>query len=223
MRILLVEDTEDLGKALRQHFLDEGHAVDWAQTGPDAEAFLHAQNYDVILLDLGVPGLSGTEVLKALRRRRDATPVLVMTARSAIEDKLAHFDFGADDYLLKPFDFRELDARLNALMRRLNGLAASVVRFGNFTFDGGAKRVTVDGQAVDLGRREFRLLEYFVSTRGRIASKEQILDRLFSMDAEVGLNAIELYVSRLRRKLEGSQFTIRTIRGLGYVAEIDGG
>ncbi|MDQ0468374.1 response regulator transcription factor [Labrys wisconsinensis] len=222
MRILLVEDTEDLGQALFQHFLTEGHAVDWARTGPDAEAFLRAQAYDAILLDLGIPDLSGTELLKDLRRRRDTTPVLVMTARALMEDKLAHFELGADDYLLKPFDLRELDARLNALMRRLNGLAASSVRFGNFTFDGKARRAAIDGVPIELGRREFRLLEYFVSTRGRIASKEQIFDRLFGMEDEAGLNVVELYVSRLRRKLEGSRFTIRTIRGLGYVAEVEG-
>lgn len=220
MRILVIEDTEDLGRALRQHLGAAGHAVDWARSGTGAEDFLEAQDYDAVLLDIGLPGLSGTDVLRRLRARRDATPVLVMTARSSIEDKLAHFDLGADDYLLKPFDLRELDARLNALLRRLAGAAGSVVQFGNLTFDGGAKRVTVDGRPIELGRREYRLLEYFVSTRGRIASKEQIFDRLFSLEADVGLNAIELYVSRLRRKLEGSRMTIRTIRGLGYVAEV---
>lgn len=220
MRVLVVEDAEDLGRAVQQHFVEAGHAVDWASTGPEAEDFLGAQDYDAVVLDLGLPGLDGTDVLRRLRARRDATPVLVMTARSSIEDKLAHFDLGADDYVLKPFDLRELDARLHALLRRLTGVAGSVVRLGNLTFDGGAKRVTVDDRVVELGRREYRLLEYFVSTRGRIASKEQIFDRLFSLEADVGLNAVELYVSRLRRKLEGGRFTIRTIRGLGYVAEV---
>jgi two-component system, OmpR family, response regulator TctD len=220
MRVLVVEDAEDLGRAVQQHFVEAGHAVDWAATGSEAEDFLGAQDYDAVVLDLGLPGLDGTDVLRRLRARRDATPVLVMTARSSIEDKLAHFDLGADDYVLKPFDLRELDARLHALLRRLTGVAGAVVRLGNLTFDGGAKRVTVDNRVVELGRREYRLLEYFVATRGRIASKEQIFDRLFSLEADVGLNAVELYVSRLRRKLEGGRFTIRTIRGLGYVAEV---
>lgn len=222
MRLLLVEDTDDLALALRQHFSAQSHAVDWARDGREAIEFIGLNSYDVVLLDLGVPEVSGTEFLKRLRNQRGATvPVLVITARSGIDDKIKHLDLGADDYLCKPFDLRELDSRLGAVLRRHHGMATATATFGNFVFDGTAKRVTIAGTKVDLGRREFRLLEYLISTRGRITSKEDLLDRLFSAEEEVSPNAVELYVSRLRRKLEGSDLTIRTVRGLGYVVEAD--
>lgn len=220
MRLLVIEDAEDLAHAVRRHFADQGHAVDLAGTAAAARDYLAVTVYDAVLLDLGLPDDSGSHVLQDLRQQTPAPPVLIMSARAGLEDKLQHFALGADDYLSKPFDLRELEARLQALLRRHGGLAASVIRLGNFTFDGAAKRASVGPVGLELGRREFRLLEYFVASRNRIVSKDQILERLFSHDEEVGLNAVELYVSRLRRKLEASDFTIRTIRGLGYVAEL---
>lgn len=223
MRLLVIEDTDDLAQAVRRYLADQGHAVDLALTAAAGRDFLAVTAYDAVLLDLGLPDDSGSHVLADLRRRTPAPPVLIISARTGLDDKLRHFALGADDYLCKPFDLRELDARLHALLRRHGGLPATVVHWGNFTFDGAARRVAVNGVALDLGRREFALLDYFVASRNRIVSKEQIIERLFSHGEDVGLNAVELYVSRLRRKLEGSDFSIRTIRGLGYVAEVAAG
>jgi two-component system response regulator TctD len=220
MRVLIIEDTEDLGGALLHYLVAEGHAADWALDAEQAMEMLSSASFDVVALDLGLPGRSGTQLLEWLRRTKSETPVLVMTARAGIEEKIRHFNLGADDYLCKPFDLRELDARIAALLRRRYGLASSAVTIANLTFDGEARRVTVDGQPVELSGREYRLLEFFIARRGRIVSKEQILDQLFSFDAEVSPNVIELYVSRLRKKLESCRFVIRTVRGLGYVAEV---
>lgn len=220
MRILLVEDAEDLGLAVERHMTRQGHVVERARDGNDGAHHLATAEFDAVLLDLNLPGLEGTVLLERLRRRGDSVPVLIMTARGDVEDKVHHLGLGADDYLVKPFDLRELDARLQALFRRRHGLGTSRLSLGNLTFDAAARRVSIDGTAVELGGREYRLLEYFIVGRGRVLAKEQILDHLFSLDDDVGINAVELYVSRLRRKLEGASFEIRTIRGLGYVAEI---
>jgi two-component system response regulator TctD len=219
MRLLLVEDAEDLGHAIERHLARGGHVVEWVRDGGDAVQLADAGEFDAVLLDLNLPGRSGTAVLEHLRRPPRTTPVLVMTARGEIEDKIRHFQLGADDYLVKPFDLRELDARIAALIRRRHGYANGRVVIGNLVFDADGRRALVDDRPLDLSAREYRLLEYFIVGRGRVLSKEQILDHLVGMDEEVGLNAVELYVSRLRRKLEGARFQIRTIRGLGYVAE----
>lgn len=219
MRLLVIEDTEDLARAVRRCLADQGHAVDLAASVATARDCLAVAEYDAVLLDLGLPDDSGTAILRDLHRRDPAPPVLIISARAGLQDKLDHFALGADDYLVKPFDLRELEARLQALLRRRGGSAAGAISLGNFRFDGAARRVTVADTAIELSRREFRLLEYFVANRNRIVGKDQILDRLFSQDDDVGLNAVELYVSRLRRKLQGSDFAIRTIRGLGYVGE----
>ena len=145
----------------------------------------------------------------------------MLTARSDVDEKVGALDYGADDYLVKPFDFRELEARCRALLRRPHGMAASEVEFGNLLFDTAAKRVTVTGRPVDLSSREFRLLELLLANLGRVLSKDALLDQLFGLEDAVAPNAIELYVSRLRRKLEGATVKIRTLRGLGYVAELE--
>lgn len=220
MRLLVVEDAEDLGLAIRRHLERQGHLVEWARDGADASQLGETGDFDAVLLDLNLPTRSGTDVLERLRARRRPVPVLVMTARGEIDDKVRHFQLGADDYLVKPFDFRELDVRLAALLRRHGGGAAAELRLGNLVFDGAARRARIGDRPVELSGREYRLLEYFVQGRGRVLSKEQILDHLVGLDEEIGLNAVELYVSRLRKKLEGADFEIRTIRGLGYVAEI---
>ncbi len=220
MRLLVVEDAEDLGHAIERHLTRQGHLVEWVRDGADASHLAEAGGFDAVLLDLNLPSRSGTHVLERLRARQDGVPVLVMTARGEIDDKLRHFDLGADDYLVKPFDFRELDARLAALIRRRHGHTGDAIVLGNLVFDGAARRVRIDERPLDLSAREYRLLECFVFGRGRVLSKEQILDQLVGLDEEVGLNAVELYVSRLRKKLEGAAFEIRTIRGLGYVAEV---
>lgn len=220
MRLLLAEDAEDLGHAVCRHLVRAGHVVEWARDGADAVHLADTGEFDAVLLDLNLPGLSGTRVLSHLRSRPRAVPVLVLTARGEVEDKIRHFELGADDYLVKPFDLRELDARLAALVRRRFGYTGGQVVIGNLIFDAEARRVLVDDRAVELSAREYRLLEYFIVGRGRVLSKEQILDHLVGLEEEIGINAVELYVSRLRKKLEGARFQIRTIRGLGYVAEL---
>jgi len=221
MRILIVEDTEDLAEAIARRLRKLGYAVDLAADGTEADAMLRTETYHLIVLDLMLPGLDGKEVLRRLRQRRARTPVLVLTARTGVDDKVGVLDFGADDYLVKPFDFRELEARCRALLRRPQGMEASAVRFGDVLFDAAARSVSLAGQPVELGAREFRLLELLLANRGRVLSKDALIDQLCGLDEAIAPNAIELYVSRLRRKLEGSAVRIRTLRGLGYVAEVD--
>ena len=220
MRILIVEDTCDLADAIAGRLRKLGHAVDTVEDGEEADELLRREQYHLVVLDLMLPGIGGKEVLGRLRRRRTRTPVLVLTARSGVDDKVGLLDQGADDYLVKPFDFRELEARCRALLRRPQGMAASAVEFGNLVFDNGAKRVSVDGATVELSAREFRLLELLLANLGRVLSKDALLDQLFGLDDAVAPNAVELYVARLRRKLERSAVKIRTLRGLGYVTEL---
>jgi two-component system, OmpR family, response regulator TctD len=168
-----------------------------------------------------LPERDGISVISELRRRGRDVPVLVVTARSEIDDKVSLLDLGADDYLVKPFDLRELEARLRALMRRPAGQTTSTLAFGDVAIDLAAHRVSVGGQPVDLGRREFRLLEILVSRAEQVVSKDRLMQQLFSIEEEVAVNALELYVSRLRRKIEGSSVEIVTVRGIGYLARID--
>jgi two-component system, OmpR family, response regulator TctD len=221
MRLLIVEDTADLAEAIAGRLRKLGYAVDIVGDGQEADELLRSESYNLVVLDLMLPGIGGKEVLHRLRQRRSRTPVLVLTARSDVDEKVGALDYGADDYLVKPFDFRELEARCRALLRRPHGMAASEVEFGNLLFDAAAKRVTVTGRPVDLSSREFRLLELLLANLGRVLSKDALLDQLFGLEDAVAPNAIELYVSRLRRKLEGATVKIRTLRGLGYVAELE--
>jgi two-component system, OmpR family, response regulator TctD len=218
MRILVVEDDPDLGDAVQRRLRREGYAVDLEQDGEGADELLRQHAYKVIVLDIGLPKKDGFSVLRALRNRGDRTPVLMLTARSDIEDRVGALDVGADDYLSKPFDFREFDARCRALLRRSQGLASGVTVLGTLVFDRGAKTAKLGDVPLSLPNREYRLLEIFVGNLGRVLSKDQIASQLFGFDDEAGVNAIELYVGRLRRKL-GTALTIRTMRGMGYVAE----
>lgn len=219
MRILLVEDDADLGDALLRRLRREGYAVDWQRDGQSADEVLRYQRYELVVLDIGLPRLDGFGVLRYLRDRGDRTPVLMLTARSDIEDRVGALDVGADDYLSKPFDAREFDARCRALLRRSQGIASGVTRVGAVVFDRAAKTVRIGDEApLVMPAREFRLLEIFIGNLGRVLSKEEIASQLFDFDDEVGDNAIEVYVGRLRRKL-GHALAIRTMRGMGYVAE----
>lgn len=219
MRILVVEDDADLGDALMRRLRRDGHAVDWAQDGETADDILAYQAYEVVVLDIELPGMSGFDILRELRRRGSKTPVLMLTARSNIEDRVDALDVGADDYLSKPFDYREFDARCRALLRRSQGLATGFTQIGNLVFDRSAKVVRIGDTQLILPNREYRLLEILIGNLGRVLSKDQISSQLFDFDDEAGPNAIELYIGRLRRKLGEDDLVIRTVRGLGYVAE----
>lgn len=217
MRLLLVEDTEDVAEAIVASFTRRGDAVDWVGTIEDAGEALAVADYEVVVLDINLPDGQGTEILRALRQQRRQTPVLMLTARMAIEDRVQALDIGADDYLVKPFDLRELQARVRALGRRSGPDRSGVIEFGRLSLDPAGRVATCGGEPLQLTRREFSLLEALLANRTRIMPKERLFDRMFTMDEEeVGLNAIETYVARLRRKLDGSGVGIRTLRGLGY-------
>jgi two-component system, OmpR family, response regulator TctD len=216
MRILLVEDNPDLGEAVENRLRKSGHSVEWVRDGLAAAEVAGHDSFDAVLLDIMLPGQDGFAVLRDLRRRGVDAPVLVVTARSEIDDKVGILDLGADDYLVKPFDLRELEARLRALLRRPAGQTSSTVAHGNVTLDLAGRAVTVAGQHVEFGRREFRLLEILLTRAGQVAAKDRLMMQLFGDEADVSVNALELLVSRVRRKLEGADIDIVTLRGTGY-------
>lgn len=220
MRILVVEDTQVLGQAICERLASLGHAVDLIGDGKRADELLKYQPVDLILLDLNLPGLSGLQLLQKLRQRDDDTPVLILTARDQIEDRIRLLDEGADDYLTKPFDFGELEARCRALLRRKQGYAANVTEHGNIQVNRDSRQVFIEGELTAITNREFRLLEIFLGHLGRVLSKDEITDHLFNFDESPGPNAIELYVGRLRKKMNKGDLAINTLRGIGYVAEI---
>ncbi len=218
MRVFVIEDDEHLGAAVADCLRQSGYAVDWERDGAAADDILSFQAYDAVVVDIGLPGMDGIAILRAMRARGDRTPVLMLTARSAMDDRIDALDIGADDYLSKPFDVREFLARCRALMRRATGEASDRIELGRLTFDGVAKTVTIDNTQMILPNREFRLLEILLRRRGRLLDKDQIAAQLFDFDDDAGPNAIEVYIARLRKKLAGAA-TIRTVRGLGYVIE----
>ena len=220
MRILVVEDNEDLGEAITSQLRSAGHSVDWVRDGTEARRYCELEDWDVVLLDIMLPGQDGFGILGHVRRLKLSTPVLVMTARAEIEDKVSMLDLGADDYLVKPFDFRELEARLRALMRRPSGQTSSVSVLGGLTIDTASRRITINDQPVEFGRREFCLLEILLGRLGQVVSKERLMTQLFNFDEECSPNAIELHVSRIRRKLGVTAVRIDTVRGAGYCAHL---
>lgn len=219
MRILLVEDNVDLADAIVRRMRRSGHAVDWQHDGMGAASVLRYQGFDLVVLDIGLPRLDGLSLLGDLRERGDATPVLMLTARDGIEDRVHALDVGADDYLAKPFDFREFEARCRVLLRRSRGQATAAVQVGALVFDSAAHTVQIDGSPIELPNREFRLLEILLGRLEQVVSKDEIAKGLFGFDDEAGPNAIELYIGRLRRKLGEAPLRIVTVRGAGYKAE----
>jgi two-component system OmpR family response regulator len=216
LRILLAEDDPLLGEAIASHLAQGAHAVDWVRDGGAADAALRAQAFDLVVLDLGLPRTPGKEVLKRMRERGQASPVLIITAADAIADRVAGLDAGADDYLVKPFALAELEARIRALIRRSHGHDRNVLVNGPLAFDTAARTATVDGEVVDLSSRELAVLELLLMRCGRVIAKEQFVEHLCGWDQDVTANAIEVYVHRLRRKLEPAGVHVQTVRGLGY-------
>ncbi len=217
MRILLVEDDELLAEGVRAGLKLENHAVDWVRDGEQARRALLNEEYGACVLDLGLPRRDGLQVLRDIRARGSSTPVLILTARDASEDKVAGLDAGADDYLVKPFDLAELQARLRALTRRASGRASPLIRIGDVALDPAARRVTRAGAVVELSAREYALLLELSSNLGRIRSRAQLQDSLYEWGEEIESNTVEVYIHRLRRKLGAG--IIRNVRGLGYVIE----
>jgi len=218
MRILVVEDDFLLATGLASILGRAKHVVFPARTGADAEMLFAREALDLVILDIGLPDMEGFELLRRMRRERGAVCVLVLTARDAVEDRVLGLDLGADDYLTKPFSVDEFEARVRALLRRSEHLAARWA-MGGLTVDTAAKRVRVHDRPVDVTPREWSLLELFLSRPGRVLSKDQIAESLFTFDEQLSPNAIEVHVSRLRAKIEPAGVSIRTVRGFGYLLE----
>lgn len=215
MRLLLVEDDPLLGDGLRAGLALDGYGVDWVRDGEAARLALGAEQYDACVLDLGLPRRGGLEVLKDLRQRGSPLPVLILTARDATEDKVAGLDAGADDYLVKPVNLAELQARLRALLRRAAGASTPLLQHGDLSLDPAARRVTLAGQDVPLSAREYALLYDLLSHKNRIRSRQELESGLYAWGEEADSNTVEVYVHHLRKKLGADM--IRTVRGLGYV------
>jgi DNA-binding response OmpR family regulator len=218
MRVLVVEDDSLLSQGLTRVLTRSGHSVDRAETGVQADKALRVASYGLVVLDIGLPDIDGFEVLRRLRLRHSTTNVLVLTARDAVEDRVHGLDLGADDYLTKPFSVTEFEARVRALSRRVS-LPAGAVSVGRLTVDVEAKSVRCGGTMIDLTVREWALLELFMARPGRVLSKELIAQQLADYDAQLSPNSIEVYVSRLRAKIEAGGVRIRTVRGFGYLWE----
>ena len=215
MRVLIVEDDPLLGDALAAGLKQRGFEADWVQDGRDAQAAIRVEPFAAVLLDLGLPGLGGLDLLRSERARGNKVPVLIFTARDAVQDRITGLDSGADDYVVKPTDLDELAARLRALVRRSKGEPAPVLRVGQLALDPAARLVTRDGQAMDLQPREFTLLQELMLNAGRVLSREQLEERMYRWGEEVESNAVEVHVHHLRRKI-GTD-VVKTIRGVGYV------
>lgn len=220
MRVLLVEDDAMIGESVKVALRQEGFTLDWVrdgESGLDAASGQGADggHYDLVLLDLGLPRKSGLEVLRALRARNNRTPVLILTARDAVADRVAGLNAGADDYLVKPFDLQELAARMHALARRAEGRAEPLLRYGEIVINPSTREVTQAGEAVRLSAREFALLSALMARPGKVWSVAQLQERLYGWDDEVGSNTVEVYIHALRKKFGAA--LIRNIRGVGYL------
>jgi DNA-binding response OmpR family regulator len=219
MRVLLVEDDIMLADGLKRSLTQADYTVDWTADGEDAEEILRDQEFDLVVLDLTLPGMDGLEILRSLRMRKKPVPVLIITARSELDDRIKGLDLGADDYLTKPFELGEFDARVRALLRRSHGEGLEKLACGALTVDITARRAFLDETPLDLPRREHHILEALVSRQGRIVSKDQIVDFISGYDEELNPSAVEIYISRLRKKFLDTDVDIRTIRGMGYTIE----
>ncbi len=219
MRVLIAEDDQVLADGLLRSLRAAGYAADHVASGNEADAALASHEFDLVILDLGLPKLHGFEVLRKFRARGAATPVLILTAADSVEQRVKGLDLGADDYMAKPFSLQELEARVRALMRRGLGTASNVLKHGPLSFDATGRVCYINDQMIDLSARELSLLEVLLQRSGRLVSKDQLVERLCEWGDEVSNNAIEVYIHRLRKKIEQGPIRIATVRGLGYCLE----
>jgi two-component system OmpR family response regulator len=220
MRILIAEDDRVLADGLLRSLRASGAAVDHVADGAQADAALMTNTeFDLLILDLGLPKLHGLDVLKKLRSRGSQLPVLILTAADSVEERVKGLDYGADDYMAKPFSLQELEARVRALTRRSAGASSSMIKHGPLMYDQAGRVATIDGRMIELSARELGLLEILLHRSGRLVSKDQLVERLCEWGEEVSNNAIEVYIHRLRKKIEKGPIRIATVRGLGYCLE----
>ena len=219
MRLFIVEDDLVLADGLKNSLMQSGYAIDVANDGANADSILAYQVFDLVVLDLGLPKLSGFEVLKRLRSRGSKTPVLILTANGNTDDRVKGLDLGADDYLSKPFILAELEARVRALIRRGQAGGSATISVGGLQFDSANRSASFNEINLNLSARELAVLEVLMLKAGKVASKEQMLEKLCNFDEDISDNALEVYLHRLRKKLEHTNTNIRTIRGLGYLLE----
>jgi two-component system OmpR family response regulator len=215
----LVEDDTDLADGLANALRQSDYAVDWVASGEDAESALRHVEYDLIVLDLGLPKRDGFEVLKRIRASGMAMPILILTARDDTASRIRGLDLGADDYLTKPFILEELEARLRALIRRLRGGRETLVRCGKLTLDTVGQRILCSDTVLDLARKEYQILACLIERRGKVVAKEYLFERLYDWNAQANLEVVEVYVSRVRKKIEAAGVALRVVRGLGYLLQ----
>ena len=223
MRVLVIEDDATLGHGLQEYLTGQGYAVDWLQDGHRVPGAVAGQDYDLMLLDLNLPDTDGLALLHQLRQEGHQTPVLILTARDDLEDRVAGLDAGADDYVTKPFELPELAARVRAFARRRAGAARALLEAGPLAFDTVGREVRVRGQRLTLSVRELSVLEMLMGRVGKVVTKRQIVNSLSAWDADFSENAVEVYVYRLRKRLEGTGVAIQTVRGFGYLLEAESG
>jgi two-component system OmpR family response regulator len=221
MRILIAEDDGPVAQALAWQLRHVGHEAFHFRDGATAEAAVEHEAFDLVILDLGLPVVSGLDVLRHLRERGATVPILILSASAGVDSRVRSLDLGADDYMVKPFALAELTARVRALGRRERRPAGEIVRRGSLTVDVAGHTATIDGKKVDLSARELSLLELLLRSHGRLVSKSQLVDHLLSFGSEVGRNAIEVYIHRIRRKIESAAVRITTVPGMGYCLEMD--
>ena len=215
----MVEDDALLADGMIRSLKQASYTVDWTPDGEEAEAILRVLEFDLVILDLTLPKLDGLEILRVLRQRKIPVPVLIVTARSDVDNRVKGLDLGADDYLTKPFEMGEFDARVRALLRRSRADGLKALSCGALTLDMAARRAYLNDQPLDLPRREFHVLEVLMSRHGRIISKDQIIDSISDLSDEMNPSTVEIYIHRIRKKLEATDVTIRTVRGVGYILE----
>jgi two-component system OmpR family response regulator len=219
MRVLIVEDDPILADGLMRILQRHNHVVTHESNGSRADQLLTMHQYELVILDMGLPDMDGEEVLRRLRGRNQKVPVLILTARDKVEDRVKGLDFGADDYLAKPFDLLELEARIRALLRRGQSASSALLQVGELCLDTEGHRATLCGVALELSARELSVLEVLMLRVGRVVSKELLSEQMSTLGEEMSVNAIEVYVHRLRKKIESGSVSIRTLRGLGYLLE----